>query len=245
VFLWTGDLRAAEQYLGRLISCAESHSLAPYLLVGRGFEGDLAIRRGRVSKGVASLRSSLEELHVAPYELLTTAFNIALVQGLSASGRLAEAADVIDGTIRQVEANGDCCYMPELLRLKGGLLLAKSQTSDGEAERCFLRSLEASRRQGARAWELRTAIDLAALLARQGRGDRARVLLQPIFEGFAEGLETADLKAAERLAATLGPSDLRGSGERAAPDHAPRSRRPERAGAAATGPPRGSAARPR
>ena len=32
-----------------------------------------------------------------------------------------------------------------------------------------MQSLELSRRQGARAWELRTAIDLAALLAGQGR----------------------------------------------------------------------------
>ena len=67
-----------------------------------------------------------------------------------------------------------------------------------------MQSLELSRRQGARAWELRTAIDLAALWAGQGRSDDARALLQPVFEQFVEGLDTADLKAAERLLATLG-----------------------------------------
>ena len=121
VLLWTGDLRGAEQYVDRLISCAEANSLAPYLLVGRGFEGELAIRRGEVGKGVESLRSCLEELHAAPYELLTTAFNIALVQGLAATGRLAEGVALIDGTARLVEANGDCCYTPELLRMKADL----------------------------------------------------------------------------------------------------------------------------
>jgi predicted ATPase len=210
VFFWTGDLQAAEQYLGRLVSCAELHCLAPHLLVGRGFEGELAIRRGDVSEGVARLRSSLQELHAAPYELLTTAFNITLVQGLAAAGRFAEAAALIDHTIRQVDANGDCCYMPELLRSKGRLLLAMSQTDDGEL--CFVRSLEASRQQGALAWELRTAIDLAGLLVAQGRGDSARALLQPVFEDFAEGRDTADLRAAERLLAMLDPSDLRRSG---------------------------------
>jgi len=33
-----------------------------------------------------------------------------------------------------------------------------------DAEQCFMQSLELSRRRGARAWELRTAVDLATLL---------------------------------------------------------------------------------
>jgi predicted ATPase len=91
----------------------------------------------------------------------------------------------------------------ELLRVKGNVLLSMGRPSV-DAETCFAQSLEWSRRQGARAWELRTAIDLAALLADQRQRDRARALLQPIFEQFGEGLDTADLKAAEELLGTLG-----------------------------------------
>ena len=94
--------------------------------------------------------------------------------------------------------------MPELLRVKGGLLLSTSSANADEAERTFVRSIELSRRQGARSWGLRTAIDLAGLLADQGRREGSRALLRPVFEQFAEGLDTADLKAAERLLATLG-----------------------------------------
>jgi hypothetical protein len=56
----------------------------------------------------------------------------------------------------------------------------------------------------ARAWELRTAVDLATLLADQGRRENGRALLRPVFEQFVEGLDTADLKAAERVLSTLG-----------------------------------------
>ena len=52
--------------------------------------------------------------------------------------------------------------------------------------------------------ELRTAVDLAALLVGQGRSDSARALLRPVFEQFAAGSDTADLREAERLLATLG-----------------------------------------
>jgi predicted ATPase len=74
---------------------------------------------------------------------------------------------------------------------------------DVDAEMCFVQSLELSRRHGARAWELRSAMDLAELWAGLGRSTDARALLLPAFEQFTEGLDTADLTAAERLLTTL------------------------------------------
>jgi hypothetical protein len=204
VFLWIGDLANAEKHIDWFISRAETHALGPYLAVGRGLKGELAIRRGDAKGGVEGVQGCLEKLHAARYELLTSPFNISIVRGLAAMDRFAEGIALIDETIRLVDANGDASFMPELLRVKAGLVLSMPRSSPGDAEMYLMQSLELSRRQGARAWELRTATDLAALLANQGRSDRARVLLQPVFEQFVEGSDTADLKAAERLLATLG-----------------------------------------
>jgi predicted ATPase/DNA-binding winged helix-turn-helix (wHTH) protein len=203
VFLWTGDLRTAGAYIDRLVTLAESHSLAPFLSVARGFNGELAIRQDDATSGVESLQSSLQNLHAAPYELLTTELNLSLVRGLSATGQFAEAIALIDETISLVETNGDFCYMPELLRVKGSVLLAMSEPRTEDAETCFMQSLESSRANGSRAWELRTATDLAALWAGQGRTDDARALLLPVFEQFTEGADMADLKAAESLLTSL------------------------------------------
>jgi predicted ATPase len=133
----------------------------------------------------------------------TTAFSASLAQGLAAVGRLSDGFTLIEEAIRSCEANGDHCYMPELLRVKAGLLLSMPQPSIGDAQSELLHSLDWSRRQGARAWELRTATDLAALLARRGRSGDARKLLQPVFEQFTEGADTVDLKAAESLLVAL------------------------------------------
>jgi hypothetical protein len=176
VFLWTGDLQSAEEHVDWVISRATSHSLAPYLAVGRGFRGELVIRRGDTKQGVEILQSSLRVLHAAPYELLTTPLAISLAQGLTALGRFDEGILLIDDTIRRVEANGDDVYMPELLRVKGSMHLSNPQHNCNDAEGHLVRSLELSRAHGSRAWELRTATELAALWAGQGRAGDARAV---------------------------------------------------------------------
>jgi len=77
--------------------------------------------------------------------------------------------------------------MPELLRVKGTMLLAQARQNRDEAEGHFVQSLQLSRIHGSRAWTLRTATDLAALCADQGRAGDARALLLPVFEQFTEG----------------------------------------------------------
>ena len=203
VFLWTGEIQSAVASIDLLISRAESHSLAPYLLVARGFKSEVAIRQGDVRGGVESLRDSLQRLHATPYELLTTELNLSLASGLSAIGQVDEGISLVDETLAEVETNGNLLYVPELLRVKGTILLLLPKPDRNNAEACFLQALELSRRRGARAWELRAAIDLAGLLAGRGEIDEAHRLLRPVFEHFVEGQGTTDLRAAERLLATL------------------------------------------
>jgi tetratricopeptide (TPR) repeat protein len=203
VHLWIGDLANAGKLIDRFISCAETYSLGPYIAVGRGLKGELAIRQGDAKSGVEGVQACLEKLHAARYELLTTAFKIAIVRGLAAMGRFDEGLALTDETIGLVDANGDAAFTPELLRLKGSLLLSKPQPRVADVQSCLAQSLELSRRQGARAWELRTATDLASLLASQGRRENARAILRPVFDQFVEGFDTADLMSAGRLLKTL------------------------------------------
>ncbi|MGK9168969.1 helix-turn-helix transcriptional regulator [Inquilinus limosus] len=203
VFLWTGDLGSAEEHVEWFTARADSHSLGPYLAVGRALAGALAVRRGGVKAGVEALQEGLKTLHEARYEVLTTALDISLAEGLAALGRPAEGLAVVNETIRRVETQGDLVYMPELLRVKGRMLLGMPKAIDTDADACFGQSLSWSRSQAAPAWELRAAVDLASLLARQGRSDEATAILRPVFERFTEGAETADVQTAGRLLAAL------------------------------------------
>jgi predicted ATPase/DNA-binding winged helix-turn-helix (wHTH) protein len=204
LFLWTGDLGSAEEHLDRLVSRAKSHSLGPYIAACRGFKGELAVRRGDPETGVEALQGCLCELHASRHGLLTTAFTIALVEGLIAIARPVDGISLLHKTIEAIERkDGDIPYIPELHRLRGKALLSLPQPRVDEAKMCFVQSVQSSRRQSARAWELRTSVDLAAMLATQGRAESARDCLQPIFAEFTEGFDTADLQAAVRLLAAI------------------------------------------
>jgi predicted ATPase len=202
LFLGMGDLAAAESLLGQFATRAETHSLSPYIAVGRGCRGVLAIRRNEPDEGVEAVAGALAELHATRYELHTTTLNIALVEGLAALGRFSESVALVDETIRAVEASGDLGHMPELMRVKAGVLLAMPSSSHIEGEQCLLESVDWSRRQGALTLELRATADIANLWASQNRSD-ARPLLRSVYVKFSEGYDTPDLRRAERLLAAL------------------------------------------
>jgi predicted ATPase len=68
-----------------------------------------------------------------------------------------------------------------------------------EAERYFLKAIEAARRQSAKSFELRAVMSLSRLWQQQGKTKEARQLLAEIYEWFSEGFDTADLKEAKAL----------------------------------------------
>jgi predicted ATPase/DNA-binding winged helix-turn-helix (wHTH) protein len=201
VLIWNGNFDEAEQQIQRFIGIAQSYTLKSYIVLGRCFEGQLAISRGHTRPGIDLLLPCLQDLRALRYELWTTSFNISLVEAFIGSGRFSEGISLIDETIERVEQNGDFCYMPELLRVKAQLLLCSPQPSPDLAEGCHADSLAWCRRQGALAWELRTSMDLARRLAALGTAAEAKALLQPVSDRFPGGANSLDLRTARGLLA--------------------------------------------
>jgi len=204
VFLWNGDLNAAEEIVDKLVAYGESQALGPYhTAVGLGLKGELAVKRGIASAGVDLLRRAIESLHAENQQMLQTVFATALAEGLGMLGQYDEALVTIDRAIAVTERNGGSFDLPEMLRVKGYLLVSMPAADEVEAERYLARALDCARAQGAVGWELRAASALARLWSKQGRGAEARELLTASFDRFSQGFETADLLAAKRLLSEL------------------------------------------
>jgi len=197
VDFWTGDLDQAQDDLDRFARCAEVNALGPYIAATGGFRGKLAVQQGQASEALGWLQESLARLRPARYELLTTSFSLALTQGLTLTGRLGEALELVNALVNRCNENGELVAMPEVLRVNAGVALAHAGRA--EAEALLRESIAWSQRQGAKGWELRSAIDLARLQLLDDRFRDAAALLRPVREAFAEGLATTDIQAADLL----------------------------------------------
>jgi hypothetical protein len=128
-----------------------------------------------------------------------------LAEAFGQVGRIAEGLALLEAGIEQFEA---CCFTPEVIRLKGELLLLRGMPGAKEsAEIHFRQALDGARERGTTSWELRAATSLARLLCDQGRPAAAIGCLQPIYDRFVEGFGTLDLIAAKQLLDELGTPD--------------------------------------
>jgi predicted ATPase len=156
-------------------------------------------RKSATVEGVHLIKTSLELQREIHYELLRTAFLGELAKALLAIGRESESLNTINDAITRISSTEQFVYMPELLRVKGEILLSILRPDAADAEDHFLRSLEWARRQSALSWELRTATSLARYWHDQGRTREALSLLTPVYLQFEEGHTTSDLALAKAL----------------------------------------------
>jgi predicted ATPase len=81
----------------------------------------------------------------------------------------------------------------------GEIALRSPAPDAAKAEAYFQRAREVAREQKAKSWELPAAMSVARLWRDRGKRDEARDLLAPVYDWFAEGFDTLDLKQAKIL----------------------------------------------
>jgi predicted ATPase/DNA-binding winged helix-turn-helix (wHTH) protein len=107
---------------------------------------------------------------------------------------------VDDALLQRADTGSAGWSTAEILRARAASLLADDYPLNAvAAEAVLIRALNVAKRQGALAWELRSATSLAQLWQRQGHYRRAHELLAPIYNRFTEGFATPDLTTVRRL----------------------------------------------
>ena len=197
IALWVGNLTAAAHYTGMLLDDSRKHGMPLWSAFGSRFQRVVVLRSGDLATGSRLLRTGLDEIADPDVSFRFSSGLSELAGALTHAGRIAEALALVEAGIEQVESGWAA---PELLRLKGDLLLLQKSAAGAEmAQGLFRRALDEARQQGALSWELRAATSLARLLCRQGQSADAIACLQPVYDRFMEGFGTADLIAAKQL----------------------------------------------
>jgi predicted ATPase/DNA-binding winged helix-turn-helix (wHTH) protein len=201
IALWVGNLAAAAHYASELLHLARRHNLPLLYAFGYRFRNIVVLRGGELDLGSQQPHTSLHDLAEPDASSRFSTGLSELAEALAHAGRIAEGLAVLETGIEQSEAGW---LTPELLRVKGDLLLLQGMPSAAErAADLFRQALDEARRHEALAWELRAATSLARLLRHQGRAADA-ACLQPIYDRFTEGFGTADLIAAKQFLGEAG-----------------------------------------
>lgn len=199
-----GDLDAADRAITQMIDVASSSNTLFWQIEGRFLEGKLLVERHEFERGLAGLRNAFAEFRRAGWRASYLEFNGALAEALAGTGQFSEALEVADeavGRASRGDRDGQMWYLPELIRIRGELLVQRNAID--LAEDCFSQAMQLAREQGALLWELRIALSIARARLKQGRATDARAFLAPVCERIREGFATADTQAARDLLGSL------------------------------------------
>ncbi|HEV3078796.1 MAG TPA: hypothetical protein VGY66_03425, partial [Gemmataceae bacterium] len=166
--------------------------------LARMFEALLAVSRGEIVGGLRLLRAGFDGLGESLPAFDHVKFQIDIAETLGRTGQIADGLTMAEQAIERCEQTNDRWLFPELLRLKGDLMLRK-ESDTAKAEDCFREAIDWARRQGALSWELRAATSLARLLRDQRRCAEAIAVIKPVYNRFTEGFGTTDLANAKAL----------------------------------------------
>jgi predicted ATPase len=118
-------------------------------------------------------------------------------------GRAEEARDSALQALGLIEESGESSIEADAHLAAGESWEAAGSAHLEQAQACYEKALETARKQQAKAWELRAAVALARLWRRQGRREKIRDLVAPVYGWFTEGHDTADLREAAALLSEL------------------------------------------
>jgi len=180
-----------------VVTRSTEQKLYLWLAVGMCGLGTAAVLGGKAAEGIVQIKQGLDLSRtigdMASYGLYLTD----LVAAYAAAGDVeAGLATVDEGLARTAEALGRF-HEPELLRLKGVLLVARGATD--EAEAAVRASLAGALENGAIAWGLRSVVTLAKMLRTWGRSSEAEHVLLDTLARVPEGVDVAELGDARAL----------------------------------------------
>jgi predicted ATPase/DNA-binding winged helix-turn-helix (wHTH) protein len=199
-YLSDTDIDSVEHDIVELIEHAGTHSIKPQVGIGICFLALCQTRRNQFDAAMPLAAEGLRVLAEMQYEVFVPLILAHLSESAIAADRHVDAMSLM-AQLASRDRNREHWCTAEVLRVKG--LLALSDDDADAAATLFLQSTELARKQGALAWELRAARNLARLRADQGRQSEAIELLEGVYNRFTEGFETVDLLAARSLLTAL------------------------------------------
>ena len=190
---------AFREFGERMIHHGAEKGLGLIALAGNVYRGEAMTHHGEFAEGIAQMREGINALRSIG-TLHTLSINIAgLAEAYARCGNVNDGLATVEEAFAMTRADGEQFCLPEIHRVKGELLLARSANDRDAAEAAFVEALSVARALQAKVMELRAAVSMARLWRDQSKVRQARELVAPVYGWFTEGFDTRDLKEAKAL----------------------------------------------
>jgi predicted ATPase len=198
------DPLAVKVHAQRLSDYAEAHGFPEYRAKSRIFLAWAEALLEGPELGLEPLREAIDAHRGLGTREDFQVFSTMLAELHAAVDQPEAGLAQIDQALAEGRGSGLCFWEAELHRCRGELLLQLSVSGAEDGLACFQRALGVARIQQALSLELRAVTSLADWWRKQGQARKARLLLEPVYRRFSEGLDSADLQDARRMLESLG-----------------------------------------
>jgi tetratricopeptide (TPR) repeat protein len=198
--LWLENFQPVQSGARVLMDLAAEHGFQIWEAVGACLCGAAMVATGAIEEGLA-----LIEPGMTAYRGLKTPpvfWPLLLSVQAAAYGRASRPADglrLVNEALEIGSTNPGQRFAPELLGLKGELLLTLDPNNAMQAESLFQLALNIARESRAPMLELRAALKLARVWQAQGKTEPARVVLNEAGAKITERSSTVDIMAARAM----------------------------------------------
>jgi predicted ATPase len=197
-----GDYDAAHRYGTELLEHTDRHAIRLWGLWARAFNAMVITKRTDVETGLPLLRDELNRAGDARFLPRFLPLLGELAACFGQANQIHHGFDTIENALARCNDRQERWYLPELLRIKGELMLKETPQSEA-ADACFQEAIDLAIQQDAQFWQLRCAISVARFRMAQDRHADARATLETACSALFEGADIADMQIARGLIAQL------------------------------------------
>jgi predicted ATPase len=199
VDIYCGNYTTANARVDELLALADEKDAAFWRTRGMLGRGWLLGLTGKASDAVQMITSGITAWRSAGATQYLPSWLSYLAAAHAELGQLDEAWRYIGEAMSTIETTKESWFEAEVYRIAGEIARKSPEPDTVKAEAYFERALAVARAQQAKSWELRAAMSMARLWRDQGKRQKARELLAPVYGWFTEGFDTLDLKEAKVL----------------------------------------------
>jgi class 3 adenylate cyclase len=196
-----GDIMGGGELAEQSRVIAQENGFVLWLGILTVVSGDRLLAEGKAADAVGVMEQGLTLLRAVGEKLVYVYYLTYLAEPLIACGQATRAKEFMEEGLAMTRSDVTRFCEPEFLRLLAEAELALGERDQAEAR--LRTALEAARAQGARLFELKSAMTLARLLHGRGHAAAARELLARARAGFGRDREFPFLLKADALLSEL------------------------------------------